>query len=81
MQSDVVRRTHPVTTTTDAQCFCLCFSSLQADKAEGFINLCGFTIEQAKQCRKKQYAIFVSLCLRALKAGLGGNHQQCYSTV
>ncbi|KAE8286589.1 hypothetical protein D5F01_LYC14529 [Larimichthys crocea] len=27
--------------------------SVLADKAEGFINLCGFTIEQAKQCRKK----------------------------
>lgn len=63
-----------MTTTTDTQCIykhemhdggCLRFSSLQAEKAEGFINLSGFTIEQAKQGRKKQYAMFVSLCFMA----------------
>ncbi|KAG8011471.1 Interactor protein for cytohesin exchange factors 1 [Nibea albiflora] len=29
------------------------YTDKEAEKAEGFINLSGFTIEQAKQCRKK----------------------------
>ncbi|KAI3363891.1 hypothetical protein L3Q82_001494 [Scortum barcoo] len=31
-----------------------------AEKAEGFINLSGFTVEQAKQSRKKQYDIAIT---------------------
>ncbi|CAJ1077680.1 LOW QUALITY PROTEIN: interactor protein for cytohesin exchange factors 1 [Xyrichtys novacula] len=29
------------------------YKDQMAEKAEGFINLCGFSIQQAKQCRKK----------------------------
>ncbi|XP_031721788.1 connector enhancer of kinase suppressor of ras 3-like [Anarrhichthys ocellatus] len=41
------------------------YSNKMAEKAEGFINLSGFTIEPAKQCRKKQYAMFAVFLLVA----------------
>lgn len=62
---------------------CFFFSSLQAEKAEGFINLSGFTIEQAKQCRKKQYGLFPFVTVHhVVKVGVAGekknkNHSQC----